>query len=118
MSSLFPFDPEYESYEFLGKSDDEYFRDYVHQTPIATERLDTILKDFFSQGFNDGFFQGLQQGFAEGRDSKACEIVRNMLSLNMFTIEQIVQATKVPLHEVLTIQKCLPGSRTSGSKEQ
>ena len=106
MSNFFPFEgDEHQSYEYVGKTEEEYFSDFIKEYPISIERLDFILKEFFSQGFNDGFFQGLQQGFGEGGDDKVNEIVGYMLKMKQFTIDQIVEATQMEKKDVLDQQK-------------
>jgi len=111
MSTFFPFEGDnQQSYEYLGKSEEEYFADFIKTHPIRVDRLDFILRTFFSQGFNDGFFQGLQQGFGEGGEDKVNEIVGDMLEMKQFTIDQIAEATRMDKSEILEQQKRLEES--------
>lgn len=102
--------------DYLGKTEEEYFQDYLKEFPLTVERLDSALREFFIQGFNDGLSQGLLQGFSEGSDDKANEIVQYMLRMKVFTIDQIVEATQVEKEEVLWIQKSIESDYNNGKK--
>lgn len=101
--------------DFLGKSLEQYFQDYVAEFPITIERLDDLLEDFFRQGFSDGYCQGQMQGFEDGCNDKVNEIVQFMLHMGM-DIETIIEATGAERDEVLQIQKFVGELGTSAKK--
>lgn len=52
------------------------------------------------KGMLQGIARGLQQGILQGAENKAVETARAFLSLGVATIEQIAQATGLPLEKV------------------
>lgn len=103
---MFPFPPgtDHHGKDYLGKSIEEYFEDYISQYPITLEKLDDLLEDFFFRGFNDGLVQGIMQGMAEGIDEKAFAVAKEMLIMKTFSIEQIAHVVDLPEEEVLRIK--------------
>jgi len=53
-----------------------------------------------------------RRGFKEGAEKKAIENARNLLKMNLGTVEQISQAINLPLEEVLKIKEELKQTST------
>ena len=53
-----------------------------------------------SLAIQDSKREGRKEGIAEGRQEKAVEAARNLLKMNVLTLEQISQAQGLPLEEV------------------
>ena len=52
-----------------------------------------------------GLKEGMQKGLLAGERKKAIETAKNLLKMNLGTVEQISTATQLPVEEVLKIQK-------------
>ena len=53
-----------------------------------------------SLAIQDSKREGRKEGIVEGRQEKAVETVRNLLKMNVLSLEQISQATNLPLDEI------------------
>ena len=59
----------------------------------------------------------IRESKKEGAQAKALEAARNMLSLNVGSVEQIAQITGLPLEQVLDLQKQLASAPTSAQAQ-
>ena len=57
------------------------------------------------EAIEEGFSQGIQQGLTEGASQKAMEAAENFLKMSVGTVEQIAQATGLPMEEILQLKE-------------
>jgi predicted transposase/invertase (TIGR01784 family) len=57
-------------------------------------------QDNFRRGKKEGYSAGLYDGISQGKQQKAIETAKNMLSASLGTLEQIAQITNLPLDTV------------------
>ncbi len=64
-----------------------------------------LWKDQIREWKDEGREDGLEEGEIKGAWNKAIETAKNLLKMNLGTVEQISTATQLPVEEVLKIQK-------------
>ena len=57
--------------------------------------------------YDDGLEKGLAQGLEEGAKKKALETAKNLLRMNVLTIEQIASAAGLSVDEVMNLKQSL-----------
>ena len=63
------------------------------------------IREWKDEAKEDGLEEGRAEGREEGAKLKALETAKNLLKMNLGTVEQISTATQLPVEEVLKIQK-------------
>ncbi len=71
---------------------------FVNRVKADEEARDEYMIE--SLAIQDSKREGRKEGIAEGRQEKAVETARNLLKMNVLTLEQISQAQGLPLEEV------------------
>lgn len=110
---MLPFNTEGDHFdhEYVGKTPEQYFAECIRDYPITMEKLDDILKEFFSRGFDNGFFQGIMRGITEGNDEKNTEILNRMLEMGEFTVAQIANVTWMDEKEINSAKEYLEAAK-------
>jgi len=57
--------------------------------------------------YDDGLEKGLTQGLEEGAKKKAMEAAKNLLRMNVLTVEQIAEAEGLSVEEVTALRASL-----------
>lgn len=85
----------------MSEEDSNWFR----QFSIDTYRRDqnAIREATIKEGLNEG----LKEGLSKGRNEKALETAENLIKMKILTVEQIAQATSLPLEKIQELQKSI-----------
>ena len=66
-----------------------------------------LWKDQIREWKDEAREDGLEEGRKEGSNSKAIEATKNLLKMNLLTVEQIAAAEQISVEEVLKIKASL-----------
>ena len=85
----------------MSEEDSNWFR----QFSIDTYRRDqNAIKE---AAIKEGLNEGLKEGLSKGRNEKALETAENLIKMKILTVEQIAQATSLPLEKIQELQKSI-----------
>jgi predicted transposase YdaD len=76
-------------------------------TKYILEETDIESDVFYQRGEKKGLKRGLEKGITEGLKEKSLEVVKNLLSISRFGIEEIAHIAGVPEEFVLQVQESL-----------
>ena len=83
------------------KDNDKFKGDYLAMNLHDRDLIRRTRKEAIEEGFS----QGIQQGLTEGASQKAMEAAENFLKMGVGTVEQIAQATGLPMEEILQLKE-------------
>ena len=82
---------------------------WYHETRYWMHVSDEVTR--INAAIREGHAKGLAEGLAEGEHKKAVEAARNLLKMNILSIDQIAQAQGLPLEKVQELAKKLAADR-------
>jgi predicted transposase/invertase (TIGR01784 family) len=97
-----------------GKDD---FSRRLSQLVEKTKENEIFRRDYAAMNLHDrdiqraarkeGLAEGISLGISQGAEEKAIETAKNLLKMNVLSIEQIVEASTLPMEKVLELKKAL-----------
>ena len=82
---------------------------WYHETRYWMHVSDEVTR--INAARREGLAEGRAAGLAEGEHKKALEAARNLLKMNILSIDQIAQAQGLPLEKVQELAKELAADR-------